>query len=407
MSGFDFQRYKKLIQFTLDDKDIKELLKKVQQPTCPVPTINRRKLLTLLENPSKRSTIIDLIDKHQVKKQNGNSEEISEVLLPLSLNNDLSINMKKLFFYRNFTPLTNWEVVSCKNMQNIQSIINQSKVMKFYIPESIKSKIQENGDGNICKNAILLRSVKMNPKQDEYYDSYPYYLRLLTKRKDYTNLFPREIIKRADNIKERVNYPTILNELVLDETISNKENSNVSITLSYNSKSMPDSDYCFQIVASEEVPDDEVIDEILKRPKRSIKQFKKELKKYLVYNDDLKIEKVRVTLRSSVLIGPIGIPFRGRNCTHLIPDDLKSYIKINRIKEDWMCKICNTSCTPDEIIIDQFYVDLLTQNPNSSIVEIYENGKFEVIDEIEPDHHDDILIDESPVKSKRPRSKRK
>uniref|UniRef100_A0A0N5CF44 SP-RING-type domain-containing protein n=1 Tax=Strongyloides papillosus TaxID=174720 RepID=A0A0N5CF44_STREA len=407
MSGLDFQRYKKIIQFTLDDKVIKELLKKVQQPTSSVPTINRRKLLTLLDNPSKKSTITDLIDKHQMKKQNGNSEEISDVLLPLNLNNDLSINMKKLFFYRNFTPLTNWEIVSCKNIQNTQCIINQSKVMKFHLPGNIKSKIQKDGDGNVCKNAILLRSVKMDPKQDEYDDNYPNSLRLLTKRKDYTNLFPREIIKRADNIKERVSYPTILNELVLDEIISYKENSNISITLSYNSKSMPDSDYCFQIVASEEVSDDEVINEILKRPKRSVKQFKKELKKYLVSDDDLKIEKVRVILQSSVLIGPIGIPFRGKNCTHLIPDDLKSYIRINRIREDWMCKICNTSCTPDEIIIDQFYLDLLAQNPNSSIVDIYENGKFEVVDEIELDPQDDILIDESPVKSKRPRTKRK
>uniref|UniRef100_A0A0K0EQS3 SP-RING-type domain-containing protein n=1 Tax=Strongyloides stercoralis TaxID=6248 RepID=A0A0K0EQS3_STRER len=402
MASSDIQRYKRLIQFSLNDKDIEIILHKLKHPVHSLSTFNRRKLLLLLNNSSEPTTIIDVIVNHQKMNQKECSIEISETPSLPNSNNNLTIKMKKLYFFRNFQALTNWEVISCKHLLNCQNLINQSKIITFNLPEKIKMSLLR-GDKDSWENFILLRFVKINSNEDEYYDSYPLNLKLSLNHDDYSHLLPREITKKIGNKKERANYPTLLNKLVLDAINSNEKSSKISIIVSYNNKSMADFDYSLQIVTCEEVPENEIVDMILKKPKRSIEDFMKEFKKYLICEGDVIIEKMRVILKGSVFIQPIEIPFRGKNCTHLMPDDLRSYIKINRVKEDWMCKICKMPCNPDEVIIDQFYVDVLANNPYATVIDIYKNGKVEVIEEsnLEENSDDSSLEEESQVKYKR------
>ncbi|CEF61277.1 Zinc finger, MIZ-type domain-containing protein [Strongyloides ratti] len=402
MSSADIQRYSKLIQFTLNDKDIEIILNKLNQPINSISTFNRRKLLLLFNNSLDRNNIINIIVNQQAKSQKESSITYSDVSLPSNSNSNLVIKMKKLFFYRNFTALTNWETISCKHLSNSVNLINLSKTIMFNLPEKIKKNILGK-DNNSCKNVILLRSVQINSDQNEYYDSYPTNLKLLLDKNDYSYLLPREIAKKIGNKKERANYPTSLNNLVLDKIKMDEKTSNISIVVSYNNKSMSDFEYSLQIVACEEVPEEEIIDEVLKRPKKTNMDFMEELKTYLISKGDVRVEKIRVILKDSIFLKLIEIPFRGKNCKHLMPDDLKSYIKINKIKEDWLCRICNESCNPDDIFIDQFYIDLLAKHPYATAVDIYENGNYEVVEEsnFDKDSDDDTFIEEKKIKSKR------
>lgn len=89
------------------------------------------------------------------------------------------------------------------------------------------------------------------------------------------------------------------------------------------------------------------------------------------------------------LVCPLGkmrmqIPAKSINCDHLQCFDAHIFILMNEKKPTWMCPTCNKSCLYDDILIESYFLDIVT-SPNlpdsSKEIEILADGTWRVYEE--------------------------
>uniref|UniRef100_A0A0N4ZZ22 SP-RING-type domain-containing protein n=1 Tax=Parastrongyloides trichosuri TaxID=131310 RepID=A0A0N4ZZ22_PARTI len=374
----ELERCKKLINFNFKDEDIIIILRKLQEPVKSVSLLNKRKLHYLLNRAVPNDAIIKYILHYEEEKRKDKVETEINTIPARIYDKSWQINMKELYFYKNFNSLSNWCIISNCNGRKVTGFVYYNRSIKFSVPKNIWSHILSNG--NMPENkSIILRSVMLYPLNNEYIDVYPSDFKISINYEDYTTLLPRETQKHSKEKKQRVNYPTILDKAIVNSYHPNNKEASFSLVVSFNNQSMLNSEFCLNIFECDKISNEDIISDIIKRPKKPVEEFMKELETFLLSDPEINIENATVSLQSSILSVPIKIPFRGVNCNHLTPDDLDSYIQINRIKEDWLCKTCKKSCTPNEIFIDQFYEEILKSNPNAILVDIFKNGTYQIV----------------------------
>uniref|UniRef100_A0AC35TIK0 SP-RING-type domain-containing protein n=1 Tax=Rhabditophanes sp. KR3021 TaxID=114890 RepID=A0AC35TIK0_9BILA len=144
----------------------------------------------------------------------------------------------------------------------------------------------------------------------------------------------------------------------------------------------------------------QICDDLMLNQVRKSEDFKKELAKFMRADEDIILEKVIVSLASSITLTRIKIPVRGINCNHLLVDDLMEYLEVCVNSGKWLCKICKNSMKIEEMFIDEFYCELLKKDETAMEVEMRVGGSYSVTKVADDDSFEEIVIgDEGENKS--------
>ncbi|CEF62167.1 Zinc finger, MIZ-type domain-containing protein [Strongyloides ratti] len=260
------------------------------------------------------------------------------------------LEMKKLYFHTRMMKISDWIFVR----QNVF----KNPIVSFNFVLSLKSiNLLLGSQEKYPKHFLILRCLKIVKNNDKRFfeDCYPPSLKLHINGENFTELLPRKVYHNGDNKEYHLPIPTILNEGLskLPGIYSEKRNDI----------------YIFGIFMSTEKSTKEMYHELIKTKKVTVQKFEKDLQNIMSPSEDITLNSIVVSLNSSITSRRIKVPFRGRNCNHIIPDDLEDYIKVNFNTENWICKICKHPCTPDDIMIDEFYEDILNKYPKVNQIE--------------------------------------
>lgn len=286
------------------------------------------------------------------------------------------IEMKKLYFHRNISKVTSWIIPI---YEGPYSILN----FGFVTPRLMTPQLFIPKESNTPQMHLLLRSTNLSRSnyKCEFQDSYPVEMKMYTRHGNYTNLLPREVYCSQVKKKIRLSVPTLLNEYILENYLYVDCEFSLKFMFSYDTKFNVDDMFAFALFTSTPVSVKEICDEILNREKFDFNKFSQDLNKFMSKSSGVQLEFARISLQSSITRKRINIPFRGRYCTHLNPDDLEDYITSNINNESWKCKICKALCTPDDIFIDEFYMDVLGKHKNAESIELYPDMSYRLLDQ--------------------------
>ncbi|AEO57449.1 hypothetical protein MYCTH_2138861 [Thermothelomyces thermophilus ATCC 42464] len=105
------------------------------------------------------------------------------------------------------------------------------------------------------------------------------------------------------------------------------------------------------------------------------------------------------------------LPCRGISCNHIQCFDATSYLQLQEQGPQWLCPICNKPAPFEQLAIDEYARQILTQTPESvEQVTIEPNGEWAVPGakkEVTPDHEtsylddDDVVVSEEVTKTAR------
>ncbi|CEF63621.1 Zinc finger, MIZ-type domain-containing protein [Strongyloides ratti] len=355
-------------------------------PTPPQTTFMRGQSSTRLPNcpPSYHSSV------------NNSNSIVRKVSQP-------KIIQKKLFYYNEIKEICSWNQ-NCK-ISMIPVVRGREVTNKYYeyafeisISSTILSCIKK--PKNNQSFDILLRSVSRPDKDGLYSDQYPLDMEFFTENINCSDLLPRVEAKYAStDIGQRLSYPSIITPAII-----NKSKSFPLVegglecfytfhfrirypTFAKRQSMIENGFYFFKFVFCSKIPTETVMNRILKQPMLGKEAFLKNIIEEFERDDEIGCESVIVSLQSSITMAIIKHPFRGKYCKHLIPDDLEAYLKQNEGNEKFVCKICKNKCTPDDIIIDSYFREILEKNSKITKIEILKNGEY-IIKEIEDDEID-------------------
>ncbi|XP_065202298.1 E3 SUMO-protein ligase PIAS4-like isoform X2 [Planococcus citri] len=101
-------------------------------------------------------------------------------------------------------------------------------------------------------------------------------------------------------------------------------------------------------------------------------------------DDDIATTIVRVSLVCPLAKFRMMYPAKGKNCTHLQCFDGGAYISLNEKKPMWMCPVCNRELYFDDLLIDQYFSDVLQNkdlSPDCQEVQLLVDGSWKSYDE--------------------------
>ena len=153
--------------------------------------------------------------------------------------------------------------------------------------------------------------------------------------------------------RHRLPIPIILNKAISSFDEYKEDNAKVEIEVFLDPQVMFTENIAFGIFQSIKLPVREIMNEILNRKRISLEAFQEDLERTLKPPNEQYAISTKVSLLSPFTGQRIMVPFRGKNCLHITPDELESYITCNESHEFWLCRICRSTCTPDDIMIDE------------------------------------------------------
>jgi hypothetical protein len=104
----------------------------------------------------------------------------------------------------------------------------------------------------------------------------------------------------------------------------------------------------------------------------------KKVKNLFADDNEVLATKTKLTLTDPLLLTRIKTPVRARTCGHFQCFDLFSYLKMNERIRTWTCPICNRPAPFDDLILDEYFQEVLTALSNHDIgeVEIQSDGTW-------------------------------
>lgn len=101
-------------------------------------------------------------------------------------------------------------------------------------------------------------------------------------------------------------------------------------------------------------------------------------------DDDIATTIVRVSLLCPLVKFRMRYPAKGKNCSHLQCFDGAAYISLNEKKPAWNCPVCNRPLYYDDLLLDQYFLDVLQNeqlSPNCQEVQLLVDGSWKSYDE--------------------------
>uniref|UniRef100_A0A0N4ZF69 SP-RING-type domain-containing protein n=1 Tax=Parastrongyloides trichosuri TaxID=131310 RepID=A0A0N4ZF69_PARTI len=363
-------RCKEYIKYFSSD-DIEECLKKFQTHSSSQDEESLvNKLYNCILCETNTNKVLDLIDAKYLeilkRKENRFKEWNKKVCqkrkhLTCDYETLHAIKVKHLYFQRNVKSLTGWKVANIKKGKGFLKF-------KIFLSKDFCESFAFNKDNS--KACIFMRCVNISNRIDGqlYDDKYPSILNVKISTSN-----SADSIEVTNTSKQRFRnfLPTILNE---EFSFINKTSSTVGkeidVEIKYHIYDNKSNTYAFNFFTSTELSIEEMYNELKEHVPKKEEKFYNDLESILSENDDIEFESFNISLKSAMTFKRIETPFRGINCKHMNPDDLKEYLCNNYRNEIWKCKICKASCTPDEIFFDQFYCNFLKENKNLDKIEM-------------------------------------
>uniref|UniRef100_A0A0N5B9M2 SP-RING-type domain-containing protein n=1 Tax=Strongyloides papillosus TaxID=174720 RepID=A0A0N5B9M2_STREA len=304
---------------------------------------------------------------------------------------DVQMAQPRLYFYDEFCVIRPWDrnyrIIYRIDKRNNKSFAFLQHTLPITITPSILQIIgTKNGD---VEYEVLLRSIALRNGVLQEKDSYPLDMELFIGNMNYTCLLPRiEAKYSSSDIGLRLGYPSVLTQAISSFNKSNPKQIPLDLVVNImypvqaiRKQVINNGHFSFKIALYSKKSPESVVMDILKRPMLPKSAFHENIKKEFNRDDDeVGFESMRISLQSSITMCSIKYPFRGKNCKHLIPDDLEDYLKQNVGNEKFQCKICKCRCTPDDIFIDEYYQEILKKNPKTCKIEIFLNGEYKIVE---------------------------
>uniref|UniRef100_A0A0N5BI96 SP-RING-type domain-containing protein n=1 Tax=Strongyloides papillosus TaxID=174720 RepID=A0A0N5BI96_STREA len=281
--------------------------------------------------------------------------------------------MRRLYFYKDIQKIGGWSCVTIRSIDYRMSL-------EFKVATNLFNGLfLEAGSGMPPQTTFLLRCARINDDDraiNALKDDYPVGMKLFINEVDFTSLLPREIFYNNIDRRERLSSPTVLNKGIIECQEDCEQSDYLNIRVEFARARNKNNTYAIGVFSSTQGSVEDLCNEILSRERITIDEFKKDFVKFMPKQRGIELDCTKINLLSSATYVRIRIPFRGRNCNHIIPDDLEDYLTINRGNEKWLCKICKNLCTPDDIMIDEFFEKILNNHPDDEEIFLYSGERL-------------------------------
>jgi E3 SUMO-protein ligase PIAS1 len=116
--------------------------------------------------------------------------------------------------------------------------------------------------------------------------------------------------------------------------------------------------------------------------RRSIDETKKRITLMLDGDDDtIALDQLKISLLCPLMKTRMNIPARTKTCSHLQCFDLLNYLNMNEKRPSWKCPQCNANAHFDNLIVDQYFMDLLKAvEQNVEEVELLRDGNWKILE---------------------------
>lgn len=89
---------------------------------------------------------------------------------------------------------------------------------------------------------------------------------------------------------------------------------------------------------------------------------------------------IKISLLDPLGRARINIPSRGTLCKHIACFDLETYLKFNEKVQKWTCPICSKQILVKDLLIDEFFADILRQVPEDiEEIELEASGQWKLV----------------------------
>uniref|UniRef100_A0A914XYP0 Uncharacterized protein n=1 Tax=Panagrolaimus superbus TaxID=310955 RepID=A0A914XYP0_9BILA len=125
--------------------------------------------------------------------------------------------------------------------------------------------------------------------------------------------------------------------------------------------------------------------------RRSADETKKKIAVMLDGDDDnIALDQLKISLLCPLMKTRMKIPARTKTCSHLQCFDLLNYLNMNEKRPSWKCPQCSGNAHYDNLIIDQYFVDMLKAvEHNVEEVELSRDGNWKILEVTCDDISDD------------------
>jgi E3 SUMO-protein ligase PIAS1 len=134
--------------------------------------------------------------------------------------------------------------------------------------------------------------------------------------------------------------------------------------------------YDIAIMLAKNVQMEDLVGQVRSRRFISIDQVLRDMRSK-ADDDDIVAGPTIMSLKDSVSYVRIADPCRGSQCSHYSCFDLVSYLTMQKQAPLWTCPICDKKAAFDQIVVDQYFEDILTKAPsNVDTVTVQPNGSW-------------------------------
>uniref|UniRef100_A0A0N5C7K1 SP-RING-type domain-containing protein n=1 Tax=Strongyloides papillosus TaxID=174720 RepID=A0A0N5C7K1_STREA len=371
---------KELILFLFTCEDLRHCLKCLSCVTKGTKGVLQERLIQQLETiETQKKAVKSILDKGHAMGYYSSSMPKDSLRRDNEIENggtesETNIPIKKLYFHKNVQNLSGWKVVSSRDRSGLS-------LFTFKLPNKVRNSLFCSKDSEPSRKCLMLRCVDISEKSDlPFDDCYPLGMRIFINSQDFTDLLPREIFYSNLDLKHRLNAPTNLNKALLKLSKTTGLEDSLQMKICFDRSLNIGSTFAFAVFSSTiKTVEELLIETTNKDNKRTVEEFKDDLEECLSRRKGIIVESIKVSLNSSITLEKIKIPFWGRNCNHIVPEDLETYIKINETTESWLCKYCKSPCTPDDIVVDEFFIKVLQKHPNINDIELFPGAKYKIV----------------------------
>ncbi|KAI8378733.1 PINIT domain-containing protein [Choanephora cucurbitarum] len=120
-------------------------------------------------------------------------------------------------------------------------------------------------------------------------------------------------------------------------------------------------------------------------------------------DNELIMESETLSMKDPLAFTRMVTPIRSRDCRHLQCYDAHTYLTMNEQTPTWSCPVCNRLIHWDDLIVDEYFTEILKNTPKHvDSVRVEPNGQITIVAENDDSSSDEEQEDEEPKKPEKP-----